>query len=266
MQPLPREFVAELAKKYELSFEQEEAFVERFSSNGNNFEIAEILSISESAFGTRMSGVYNKFSIRGKGPGKLRKLHDFLLKEYQKFIPFETPGSTNNEVNEIDELVREVRDRIRPTLQDSYGKIRLLNGLQINVNDLFVEVYLLSSERLNLSPESIFESHNLETDRLAIGNRGERQSGITVVEQFKRLVILGKPGMGKSTFLQHLAIACNQGDFQPQAIPVLLEFRDLDDTADCSQIEDNEGLQRWVKNEAVFHRLSREDCKCYGEG
>ncbi|MBM0744054.1 DEAD/DEAH box helicase family protein [Phormidium sp. CLA17] len=38
------------------------------------------------------------------------------------------------------------------------------------------------------------------------------------------------------------------------------------DTADCSQIEDNEGLQRWVKNEAVFHRLSREDCKCYGEG
>lgn len=46
MQSLPREFLAKLAKNYDLSQEQEEAFVARFSSNESNLKIAETMFIS----------------------------------------------------------------------------------------------------------------------------------------------------------------------------------------------------------------------------
>ncbi|NER98817.1 MAG: hypothetical protein F6J86_34170, partial [Symploca sp. SIO1B1] len=84
MQPLPRDFLIRLAHEYDLSPEQEEAFVARFSSQENELSLAESLFISDNAFRTRMTGVYQKFSIRGRGPGKVRRLHDVLIQKYQQ--------------------------------------------------------------------------------------------------------------------------------------------------------------------------------------
>ena len=91
MQLLPRDFLTQLARKYQLSPEQEEAFVERFSSNESEPSVAEALHISHNAFRTRLSGVYSKFSIGGKGPGKFHRLRDFLMEEYQKSNPPRIP-------------------------------------------------------------------------------------------------------------------------------------------------------------------------------
>ena len=146
--------------------------------------------------------------------------------EIVKPDPPEEPLETNDQ---MEALVQQVRLRLQPSIQRDYGEIRLLNGKPIAVNALYVEVHLVSNYRPNLDERSLFANHNLETDRLAMGEQGERRSGMTVVEQIDRLVILGKPGTGKSTFLQHLAVGCISRDFQSQAIPVLLEFRELDD-------------------------------------
>jgi len=33
-------------------------------------------------------------------------------------------------------------------------------------------------------------------------------------------MLLGKPGSGKTTFLQHIAMQCNQGELLPERIPI----------------------------------------------
>ena len=81
---LPRDFLMEIGGNYDLSREQKDAFVIWFSSNKTELEIATELHISNSALTTRMSHVYKKFSINGKGPGKYGRLLNFLTAEYRK--------------------------------------------------------------------------------------------------------------------------------------------------------------------------------------
>lgn len=73
MQSFSEDFLKKLAKDddYDLSEDQEAAFVKRFSNvNKNEQEVADtLLYISSSAFRTRMTEVYRKFSIGGKGQG-----------------------------------------------------------------------------------------------------------------------------------------------------------------------------------------------------
>jgi hypothetical protein len=52
MQPLPRDFLTEMAHRYQLSPEQEEAFVERYSTGDaiDDLEVSNTLHISTMPF------------------------------------------------------------------------------------------------------------------------------------------------------------------------------------------------------------------------
>ena len=130
MQLLPREFLAELAQKYDLSPEQEEAFVARFSSKESDSEVARTICISVSALSTRMSGVYGKFSIGGKGPGKLRKLHDFLLNEYQKSNPSGSLGF-RNKVSSKTQLITQNSGLQALSSKESANNQCVINSVQL---------------------------------------------------------------------------------------------------------------------------------------
>ncbi len=131
----------------------------------------------------------------------------------------------------IDELVREVRSLCCDKIQHLYSKIRLLNGQQIDIDKLYVDVYVLEK----LSRESyatipgLLEGSDLRNDfdRLGLGKREKRSPGFEVAAQYPRLMILGKPGAGKTTFLRHLAIACCKDEFLADHIPILIELRDI---------------------------------------
>ncbi len=85
MEPLPRTFLQEIARKYDLSEEQATVFIEFFGRNNPSpQEIAYSLHISSSAFSTRMTGVYQKFNFKQRKPNKSRLLQDFLWKEFNK--------------------------------------------------------------------------------------------------------------------------------------------------------------------------------------
>ena len=115
MQPLPRDFLTQIAREYDLSEEQTEVFVEIFSSNHTQQEIADNLHISSNALRTRMTGVYTKFSFGGRVPNKSRKLHDFLSKKYQK-SQLRNVYNTSADETDLDALVAEVRKKISPDI------------------------------------------------------------------------------------------------------------------------------------------------------
>ena len=51
--------------------------------------------------------------------------------------------------------------------------------------------------------------------------------GLQAVEQYPKLMILGKPGAGKTTFLKHLAIQCVEGRFKPKLVPLFVTLKDF---------------------------------------
>jgi predicted NACHT family NTPase len=140
------------------------------------------------------------------------------------------PVEQNQDNNgDIDKLVQEVRSRCCDKIQHLYSKIQLLNRQQIDVDKLYVDVYVLEklcSESYATIPDLLKKS-NPQHDRIGLGQRGERSPGFEIAAHHPRLKILGKPGSGKTTFLRHLAIACCKGEFLADYIPILIELRGI---------------------------------------
>ena len=233
MKPLPDDFLRDLAAEYNLSEEQTEAFIKRFSILNKSDElVAETLNISPGAFRTRMTGVYNKFGIEGKGPGKYRKLHNLLLSEYKK------SNFWINENRDIDRLVQEVRDKIRSDIKQRCGTMRVLDMTQaIALGEIYTNVNILekitSNRRLELAQLQECSNQDKENfDRWGLFSSisEKRVPGLEVVERYSKLMVWGKPGSGKTTFLKYLAIECIEGQFQEQRVPIFITLKNFAET------------------------------------
>lgn len=133
----------------------------------------------------------------------------------------------------IDTLVRQARSQRCSKLQNQCGMVQLLNmSRPVKINDIYVEINALeeipSQQWLELadlqrSPPKAFDRGSLEAfDQTQI-------AGVKAVEIYSKLRVLGKPGAGKTTFLQHLAIWCNQGRFAADRVPIFVTLRDFAD-------------------------------------
>lgn len=237
MQPLPRDFLTEISRDYDLSLEQEEAFVERFSRDKQEYEIAESINISKSAFRTRMSGVYKKFSIGGLGPGKYRRLHDFLLskyKEYKENKPHDLSTLTQTLEVDIDSLVKIVRDKIKDDIEQCCGTMKVLDMTQaVDLESIYTEVNVLEniSARQRITLEQLRNNFNLRLEnfeRFGLGSiRQKRVSGLDAVLANRRLMIWGKPGAGKTTFLKYLAVSCLKERLLSKRVPIFVVLKDF---------------------------------------
>ncbi|NEQ69592.1 MAG: NACHT domain-containing NTPase [Symploca sp. SIO2D2] len=233
MQLLPRDFLTQLAREYDLSPEQEEAFVTRFSSKENNLSVAESLHISEQALRTRMSGVYKKFSIGGRGPGKVRRLHDLLIQKYQQSHPIPEPADDLD----IDALVQEVRQKIKPSIQQQCGTMKVLDMTQpIGLEDIYTNVNILEkiTGRRRLAQNELLQCFDPESEdfyRRGLGKITEpRVSGLEAVQRYDKLLVLGKPGAGKTTFLKYLAIHCANSQVLKERIPIFITLKQFAET------------------------------------
>jgi predicted NACHT family NTPase len=232
---LVRDFLTELARKYELSPEQAEAFVTLFTQDDVNVLTAAVtLNIEAGTFRTRMSGVYKKFSITGKGAGKANKLKNFLLEEYAKRSSSQTVVSKPEDVD-LDELVREVRDKVSASIQKRCGTMRVLDMEQpITIDSIYTSVNILEkiSRNQRRSIEELLDGCEIENfDRFILGTvRQERIPALEAVERHEKLLILGKPGAGKTTFLKWLALQCNGGKFNQNRVPLFVTLKEFAET------------------------------------
>ncbi|PZV08477.1 MAG: histidine kinase [Leptolyngbya sp.] len=100
------------------------------------------------------------------------------------------------------------------------------------------EVYT-AVQVLERSQVGYFESAATLQDLFREKGRGfefqkiERQDGITVANQQQYLMVLGSPGVGKSTFLRKVgleALKQKKGAFQHECLPVFLKLQDFNST------------------------------------
>jgi predicted NACHT family NTPase len=136
-------------------------------------------------------------------------------------------GSTAN--LEVNDLVDRVRSLLQSQIQAQCGMLKFcFDTIQpLQLESVYTEIDLLSQinnqrwlevNDLQVS-QSKFERFSLnQSDRLT-------KSAIDIASNHTKLVLLGKPGAGKTTFLQYLALQCNKGKFKADCIPVFISLR-----------------------------------------
>jgi predicted NACHT family NTPase len=144
----------------------------------------------------------------------------------------ECPQPKQGKESDIDALVREVRERIQPYIQEKCGTMRVLDMSQpIGLGEIYTNVNILEklTGRRGLELAELMRDTSPEKfERFCLGDvREQRVPGLEAVETFSKLMILGKPGAGKTTFLKHLAIQCIGGVFQGDRVPVFITLKDF---------------------------------------
>jgi predicted NACHT family NTPase len=66
-------------------------------------------------------------------------------------------------------------------------------------------------------------------DRVGLCKQLQRISGLDCLSRDKNLMVVGKPGSGKTTYLQHIITECNDERLQSHRIPVFIKLREFVD-------------------------------------
>ena len=115
------------------------------------------------------------------------------------------------------EIVNKVRGMIREKIIQQCAKMRILSMSQpISLNQIYTRVNILenipSRQRRELS-ELLDNLSSLDSERFTLGCiTEERVPGLEAVIRYEKLMILGKPGAGKTTFLKYLAMQSIEGE------------------------------------------------------
>ena len=163
---------------------------------------------------------------------------------------------------QLDEaFVQQVREHCRQNILNQHSRMRLLSGEEIGVDQLYVDVWLLEkpeNKHFN-SPTNLLKMFDIEKDRLALGKRIKRNPGFDITNKSSKLVILGKPGSGKTTFLKHLAVDWCNRKFQSNLIAVLIELRQIrNEQWDLVRVLDKKlGLNNWYAFSEINEKISK---------
>ncbi len=145
--------------------------------------------------------------------------------------------SQSIEVASVDELVQQVRSRLHDDIQRLHGTMPLW-GVDhwVPLGELFVDVNILEEVSSNRRSElaDLWQDFSQNPgyrglDRMGLGKERQRVSGLEVLDRDTNLMVVGKPGSGKTTYLQRVVTECNAGNLQAHRIPALIRLREFVD-------------------------------------
>jgi len=168
---------------------------------------------------------------------------------------------------DIDDLVNKARTERHSTVQKLYGTMRVLDMTQpIELDEIYTNVNILEkiTGRRRLGLYELQQNCNqAHFDRFGLGRVFEKRVlGIKAVEKYSKLMVLGKPGSGKTTFLKYLTIRCNLGDFQADKIPIFITLKDFAEAENIlgskgsDQIQEHVSLLDYIVSEFTKHSIN----------
>jgi hypothetical protein len=197
------------------------------------------------SLGMSRTTITNFFAGRPVKRDKFHRIHKKLNLNWQPVLQKEATREIN-----IDEIVQSTRDNIRPRTIENHGKIKVLDIEDpIDLNDIYIDVNILETvtgrrrlDPIKMTRENQYDEVNLsygdlkiemrtpiypdEIERCSYGSIKEKHvPGLNTVRDYKKLLILGRPGSGKTTFLKNLIIQCISGYFQSHCIPVFVTLK-----------------------------------------
>ncbi|MEM6253963.1 MAG: NACHT domain-containing protein [Cyanobacteria bacterium P01_D01_bin.156] len=253
---IPTDFLKMLANDYKLTAFETEAFIARMTNMGkSDVMVAEnFLKITRERYSTRMTGVYRKFNVKGEGAGKSTTLFFKVVEIYQKSDP---SGSYEVTIEAVDKIVSKIQEKMRPLILERCDSMRIFDmSSPVKVENIFTKVRVrkeISSYRSISIPRLVeISSDDSKYENYQYLSRyqasGPKISGIDIVKANSKLIILGKPGAGKTTFLKHLALlACNQSKELSGYIPAFVPLKDF-----CAQNE-QKSLKDFILSDFQFY-------------
>jgi predicted NACHT family NTPase len=154
---------------------------------------------------------------------------------------------------DIDALVQKLRFAHYEKMQAQCGSLHLLDiAKPTALKDIYIDVNVLeeitSKRWLEISDLQRLDANKLnyyDLNKLT----PEKTGGLEIVKKYPHLILLGKPGSGKTTFLQSIAINCNQGTFQPNYLPIFISLKNFaEDIRDQSQTSLSSYLYEYLIN------------------
>ncbi len=146
-------------------------------------------------------------------------------------------AATNNTMQvrdeELEALVQTVRQKVVADIQERCGTMRVLDMTQaIELDAIYTTVNIFEkvAGRQRRGIADLLEGCNLE-ELISLGQvKEERVPGLEAVERHSKLMILGKPGAGKTTFLKWIAMQCSSGQSRADQVPVFITLKAFAET------------------------------------
>jgi hypothetical protein len=163
------------------------------------------------------------------------------------FVGREDAIAESTPEKELDELVEKVRSHFNKKIQNWCQKLDVISLSYTPLRKDFDEIYI---DNVKLINESLsFNSTQLNQ---------EPQLWEEVVLSYPKLMVLGKPGAGKTTLLKHIAIHCDELDFQPKLVPV---FVSLQKFAEIARDTGKFRLLDYIQEKYCSQEVSEEEFK-----
>ena len=185
--------------------------------------------------------------LRGREPIKANAFRAFctvLQLNWQEIVSRPPPENLQPPNLDIDSVVQEIRQKCHSKIQQLYSKMQLLDIAQpVDVSNLYVEVNILE-EITSWQPGEISDllrDFNPDADnfnRLGLGKVCQKRvPGLDAVKSHSKLMVLGKPGSGKTTFLKHIAIQCDRAKFEANKIPIFISLKNFAEITNLDLLE-----------------------------